>query len=482
MHAQSPRLPTSVRHAADPSAAGGLARWWPLVLLGAAQFMLIIDVTVVNVALPSIGRELDLDRAAMTWVAIAYTLFFGGLLLVGGRLADSFGRRRIFLSGLVLFTVASVASGLASSGTFLIVARALQGVGAALMSPAALSMVTTMYQGRDRTRALGVWAALGGAGAAFGVVLGGLLAAGPGWQWVFLVNVPVGVAIAIGSARIIPALVPVRAGGGIDLPGVLLAVPAVALLLYSLVGAGDSGWTSIATMGPIGLAAVLLVAFVWRERTAREPLVRLEVLRDRFLSGGLTLIVGVSALLAGTFFLISLYLQRVAGLSPLDAGLLFLPVAIALLVGAQAGSGLAAHAGGRPTIVIGLIVVTAGLSLLARMPEAVNVLVDVIPGFVMAGLGIGAVLVAAMTMAFTRIADSDSGLASSLVNTSHEVGFAVGVSVLSTLASASIAGQGVGGFQFAFGVAAAMALALAAVSMVMLPRERSTVAVRAFAH
>jgi EmrB/QacA subfamily drug resistance transporter len=445
--------------------------------------MLIIDVTVVNVALPSIGRDLGLDRAAMTWVAIAYTLLFGSLLLLGGRLADMFGRRRIFLAGLGLFTAASAASGLASDGNVLIISRALQGVGAALMSPAALSIITTTFQGPDRNRALGVWAALGGGGAAFGVVLGGLLAAGPGWQWIFFVNVPVGIAVGIGVGRIIPTLAPDRLAAAIDLPGVLLIVPAIALALYAFVGAGDAGWLSAATLIPLGLATALLGAFVWHERTARAPLVRLGMLRDRTLAGGLTLIVTASALLAGTFFLVSLYLQRVAGLSPLEAGLLFLPVAFALIAGAQAGSGLVGHAGGRIATFIGLMTASVGLALLTQLPAAGNVVVDVLPGFVLAGLGIGATLVAAMTTAFAGVADEDAGLASGLVNTSHEVGFAVGVSILSTLAGASLAGdQGVAGFQAAFFAAVAIAVAAVGASLVLLPGDRPRIPGRAFAH
>jgi EmrB/QacA subfamily drug resistance transporter len=468
---------------ARPAPSRDLRRWWPLVLLGAAQFMLIIDVTVVNVALPSIGRDLGLDRAAMTWVAIAYTLLFGSLLLLGGRLADTFGRRRIFLAGLGLFTAASAASGLASDGNVLIISRALQGIGAALMSPAALSIITTTFQGPDRTRALGVWAALGGGGAAFGVVLGGLLAAGPGWQWIFFVNVPVGIAVGVGVGRIIPALAPDRLAGGIDLPGVLFIVPAIALALYALVGAGEAGWLSAATLIPLGLATALLGAFVWRERSARAPLVRLGMLRDRTLAGGLTLIVAASALLAGTFFLVSLYLQRVAGLSPLEAGLLFLPVAFALIAGAQAGSGLAGHAGGRIAIVLGLVAASIGLVLLTQLPAAGNVLVDVLPGFVLAGLGIGATLVAAMTTAFVGVADEDAGLASGLVNTSHEVGFAVGVSILSTVAGASLAGdQGVAGFQAAFMAAVVIAVVAVGASLVLLPGDRPRIPGRVFAH
>jgi EmrB/QacA subfamily drug resistance transporter len=470
-------------NAVPPTPTLGLRRWWPLALLGAAQFMLIIDVTVVNVALPSIGTDLGLDRAAMTWVAIAYTLLFGSLLLLGGRLADTFGRRRVFLAGLSLFTAASAASGLAPDGNVLIISRALQGIGAALMSPAALSIVTTTFQGPDRNRALGVWAALGGGGAAFGVVLGGLLAAGPGWQWIFFINVPVGILVGVGVSRIIPAHAPDRLAAGIDFPGVLLIVPAIALSLYAFVGAGDAGWLSSATLIPLGLTTALIGAFVWRERVAQAPLVRLGLLADRTLSGGLVVIVGASALLAGSFFLVSMYLQRIVGQSPLEAGLLFLPVALALIAGAQVGSGLVGHAGGRIASVLGLAVGSAGLFLLTGVPVEGDALVDVLPGFVLAGFGIGATLVAAMTTAFAGVVDQDAGLASGLVNTSHEVGFAVGVSIFSAIAGASLAGgQGVGGFQVAFQAAAGIGLAAVAASLVLLPSDRPAIPRRAFAH
>ena len=476
----SPVADRTHQHVMPPS--GGLRRWWPLALLGAAQFMLIIDVTVVNVALPSIGRDLSLDRSALTWVAIAYTLFFGSLLLLGGRLADTFGRRRIFLAGLGLFTVASAASGLAWDGNPLILSRAVQGIGAALMSPAALSLITTTFQGADRTRALGVWAALGGSGAAFGVVLGGLLAGGPGWQWIFFLNVPIGVAVALGVLRIVPGLTIDRGSARIDLPGVLLIVPTVALALYAFVGAGDAGWLSPATLVPLGVAAALMVAFVGREKTAAEPLVRLGLLADRALSGGLVLIVSASALLAGSFFLVSLYLQRVVGQSPFEVGLLFLPVALALIAGAQVGSRIVAHAGGRFAMVAGLAFGSVGMLLLSGVPVRGDVVVAVLPGFLLAGLGIGAVLVAAMTTAFANVADRDSGLASGLVNTSHEVGFAVGVSIFSTVAAASLAGGGVDGFASAFRVAAGIGLGAIVAAVVLLPAGRSRVAGRAFAH
>jgi len=463
--------------------AAGSRRWWALVLLGAAQFMLIIDVTVVNVALPSIGRSLLLDRAALTWVAIAYTLFFGSLLMFGGRLADTFGRRRIFLAGLGLFTLASVASGLAPNGTVLIAARAFQGIGAALLSPAALSIVTTLFQGPDRSRALGIWAALGGSGAAFGVVLGGLLASGPGWQWIFFVNVPVGILVAVATSRIIPPLPVERHVGGIDLPAVALITPAIGLVLYALTSAGDAGWLSVETVAPIGLAIGLTGAFIQRERTARVPLVRLTMFAERTLAGGLFVLIAASALLAGTFFLASLYAQRIIGLTALETGFVFAPVAVALIVGAQVGSRLIGHAGGRIVATGALVLVGLGLALLARVPTQGEAMVDLLPGFTLAGLGLGAALVTAMTLAFSRVATEDSGLASGLINTGHEAGFALGVAILSSIAGASLAGsQGVAGFQAAFGAGVVVAILAAAVSILFLPADRPTLAHRAFAH
>jgi len=467
---------------ADPGPGAGLRRWLPLALMGAAQFMLVIDVTVVNVALPSIGQSLSLDRAGLTWVAIAYTLFFGSLLLLGGRLADTFGRRRIFLAGLALFTIASVSSGLAPSGGALIVARAFQGVGAALLSPAALSIITSLFQGPDRGRALSVWAALGGSGAAFGVVIGGALSTGPGWQWIFFVNLPVGILVALGVSHLVPTFKGIR-GNGVDLPAVVLIAPAIGLVLYALIGAGDAGWISSATLAPIGLAIVLFVAFLWRERTASNPLVRLAMLAERTYSGGLIVLVSASALLAGSFFVTSLYVQRMIGLSPLETGLLFMPVALALIVGAQVGSRLMAHAGGRPVATAALVLVGGGLALLTRVPAQGNVLADVLPGFSLVAIGLGATLVTAMTTAFARVAPEDSGLASGLINTGHEVGFALGVSILSSIGSASLAGDaGVDGFRSAFAAGVVIAVLAAGASLVSLPANRSRLARRVLAH
>jgi EmrB/QacA subfamily drug resistance transporter len=469
--------------AAALESPGTTRRWWALALLGTAQFMLIIDVTVVNVALPSIGQSLLLDRAGLTWVAIAYTLFFGSLLMLGGRLADTFGRRRIFLAGLGIFTLASVTSGIAPNGTILIVARAFQGIGAALLSPAALSIVTTLFQGPERNRALGIWAALGGSGAAFGVIIGGILATGPGWQWIFFVNVPVGILVALGASRLIPPFPATWRAGDIDLPAVALITPAIGLVLYALIGAGDAGWASLETLAPIGLAVVLLTAFAWREQRAPAPLVRLSMFAERTLSGGLLVLVSASALLAGTFFVTSIYAQRMIGLTPLETGLAFVPVALALIVGAQVASRLVGHAGGRLVAAGALVLVGLGLVLLARVPAQGDALADILPGFVLAGFGLGATLVTAMTSAFARVDNEDSGIASGLVNTGHEVGFALGIAILSSIAGASLAGsQGVAGFQAAFMAGAAIALLAAGASIVFLPADRPRLAHKAFAH
>ncbi len=471
---------------ASPPALPDPRRWLILALLGAAQFMLIIDVTVVNVALPSIGRSLLLDRGQLTWIVTAYTLFFGSLLMLGGRLADTFGRRRVFMLGLGLFVAASLASGLAPNGNVLILTRSLQGMAAALLSPAALSMVTTIFQGAERNRALAVWAALGGTGAAVGVILGGALSSGPGWEWIFFINVPVGAIVGLGAWRVIKSAAPPRAGMPIDLLGGLLIAPAIGLVLWAVIDAGESGWTSTATLTRVGLAVVLAAAFVWRESTTREPLVRVSLLKQRSISIALALLVSASMLLAGMIFLDSLYLQAFAGLTAFETGLLFVPMALAVIVGSQVGAGLIAHAGGRVVAFAGLVVVALGMAYLTRLPTSGDVLIDVLPGLVLVAFGLGGVLVAAQTTAFSRVADADAGLVSGLVNTSHEVGFALGVAVLSTIGGASLTagpGAGGGGYNAAFIAAASIALVAAAGTLHLLPSLRPSVSGRRmFAH
>jgi EmrB/QacA subfamily drug resistance transporter len=461
-----------------PQTAGALTadkrRWVVLALLGFAQFMLIIDVTVVNVALPSIGRDLGLDRSGLTWTVTAYTLVFGSLLLLGGRLADSFGRRTMFLTGLGLFTASSLASGLAPDGTVLVAARAAQGIGAALLSPAALSIITTTFQGSERARALGVWAALAGSGAAVGVVLGGLLAAGPGWQWIFFINVPVGIAVGVGVVRLVTAGAASRGVGSLDIPGVLAAAATVGLLLFGLIGAGDEGWGSISTLGALSLAVATGALFVWLESVASVPLVRLEMLGRRALSASLAVFLAASGLLGAAFFLNSLYLQRLLGLSALEVGLAFLPVALATIFGAHLASNAIVRVGGRPTALIGLTLAALGAAYLTRLPAHGDVIADVLPGFIALAGGIGMTFVSATTTAFSEVAHHDAGTASGLVNTSHELGLALGVAIASTVAAGSLAGSGgVAGFQTAFLALATVAVA-ALPGAVLLPAGRLT--------
>jgi EmrB/QacA subfamily drug resistance transporter len=306
-----------------------------LVSLCLAQFMLIVDITVVQVALPTIGAELTLDRGALTWVVTAYTLCFGGLMVLGGRLADAFGARRTLLAGLALFTAASLMCGLAGSGAVLIAGRALQGVGAALLSPAALAVITSTFHGPRRGRALGVWAAIGGTGAALGVLLGGVLTAGPGWAWVFFVNVPIGLLVLAALAAVVPAT-PGRPDR-LDVPGALTVTAATALLIYGLVTAGDAGWGAAGTVLPLLGAVLLYVLFVLVERSVRSPLMRAETLARRPVISGTFVMLVATGLMLGLFFVSSLYLQHVQGFSALETGLLFFPVAIAITIGAQLG-------------------------------------------------------------------------------------------------------------------------------------------------
>jgi len=435
------------------------------VLLGLAQLMLIVDITVVQVALPSIGGDLGLDRAALTWVVTAYTLVFGGLMVLGGRLADAFGARRTLLAGLVLFTLASLVCGLAAGGAVLIAGRAVQGAGAALMSPSALSIIATTFAGAERARALGVWAAIGGTGAALGVLVSGLLTAGPGWEWVFFVNVPVGVLVAAA----LPLVVGSGGTGGarrVDVPGAAVVTLATGSLIYGLVNAGDGGWGAAATLLPV-LAAVLgygLFAVV--EARTRVPLMRPETMARRPVVSGTFLMLVATGLLLGLFFLTSLYFQHVRGFGALRTGLLFLPVAIAITVGAQLAAHLIGRVGGRAVAVGGLVLAAAGGVLLSRLSPDGNVYVEVLPGFLLAALGVGPAFVTATTTTLANVPHAEAGVASGVVNTFHELGGSIGVAVVSTVAAASVASTSdVGGFADAYllcGVAAGVAAAVAA--------------------
>lgn len=445
-------------------------RWAALALICVAQFMLILDVTVVNVALPDMAADLDLDRTTLTWAVTAYTLCFGGLMLLGGRLADAFGARRTLLAGLTLFTTASLVTGLADGAGMLLGGRITQGVGAALLSPAALSIVTTAFHGTERNKALGVWAAIGGSGAAAGVLIGGALTDGPGWQWVFFINVPVGIAVLAA----LPALVPARAPrpARLDIPGALLVTAGTGLLIYGLVEAGDAGWSDASTLLPLAAAVLLYAGFAAVERQSRAPLMDLRMFTRRPVLAGAFLMLIATALLIAYFFLGSVYLQHVRGFSPLKTGLLFLPAAVATGLGAHLASRLVGRMGSRTVAVAGMAIAGAGSVPLTRLSTEGSVYAGLLPGFVVASFGLGTVFVTATTTALGMVDHHEAGLASGVVNTFHEVGGSIGVAVVSTVAASGIESGSVGGFTDAFTVCALAAAASAAVALGVVPRGK----------
>jgi EmrB/QacA subfamily drug resistance transporter len=460
-------------HVVQPEAPPDARRWTALVLLCLAQLMLIVDITVVQVALPAIGAELGLGREALTWVVTGYTLAFGGLMVFGGRLADAFGARRVLLAGLALFTAASLVCGLAADGGMLIAGRAVQGVGAALMSPAALSIVTTTFRGAERNRALGVWAAIGGAGAAFGVLVSGLLTAGPGWEWVFFVNVPIGVLVAIAVPAVVRADGPREGGARVDVPGALVVTLATALLIYGLVGAGDDGWGALATLLPVVAAVAGYVVFVAVEARVPAPLMRPATLARRPVVSGMFLMLVATGLLLGLFFLTSLYFQHVRGFGALRTGLLFLPVAVAITVGAQLAAHLIGKVGGRVIAVASFVLTAAGAGLLSQVSAGGNVYTEVLPGFVLAALGVGPVFVTATTTTLANVPHAEAGVASGVVSTFHELGGSIGVAVVSTVAAGSIASTSdISGFADAYLLCGIAAVVAALVAAVLVPAGR----------
>ncbi|WP_086560866.1 MFS transporter [Streptomyces africanus] len=448
-------------------------RWAALALICVAQFMLILDVTVVNVALPDMAADLDLDRATLTWAVTAYTLCFGGLMLLGGRLADALGARRTLLAGLAVFTAASLVTGLAGTASVLLGGRIAQGVGAALLSPAALSIVTTTFHGTERNKALGVWAAIGGSGAAAGVLIGGALTDGPGWQWVFYINVPIGLAVLAALPALVPAHAPQPAR--LDLPGALLVTAGTGSLIYGLVEAGDSGWADTATLLPLAAAVMLYAGFAAVERASRAPLMDLRMFTRRPVLAGAFLMLIATALLISYFFLGSVYLQHVRGLTPLRTGLLFLPAAVATGLGAHLASRLVGRIGARAVAVAGMALAAVGSAPLTRLSDEGSVYAGLLPGFVVASFGLGMAFVTATTTALGMIDHHEAGLASGVVNTFHEVGGSIGVAIVSTIAASGIESGSVGGFTDAFTVCAVAAAASAAVALALVPRGKPQV-------
>lgn len=454
----------------------GTRQWAALILLCLAQFMLIVDITVVQIALPSIGADLGLGRESLTWVVIAYTLFFGGLMVFGGRLADALGARRTLIAGLALFTLASLLCGLAPTGAALIAGRAAQGVGAALLSPSALAIITTTFTGDHRNRALGIWAAIGGVGAALGVMLGGILTSGIGWQWVFFVNVPAGLLILLTLPTVVSRSVPPPVRRQVDVPGALLVTLATALLIYGLINAGDAGWSAGGTLVSLGAAAVAYLAFAVVERAASEPLMRAETLARRAVISGAFVMLVATGLMFALFFLSSFYLQRILGFNALETGLTFLPAAIAITIGAQLAGHLIGRLGGRTVATVGFLLTASGIGLMTRISPQDGAFTTLLPGFLIAALGIGPAFVAATTTALANVPPDEAGVASGIVNTFHELGGSIGVAAVSTIAAASLApgATEVDGFTTALVAAAVGAGAAAATVLILAPRDKPT--------
>ncbi len=454
--------------------------WTTLILLGLAQFMVILDITVVNVALPSIGEDLAFPAGDLQWVITAYVLFTGGFLMLGGRATDLFGRRRIFLLGLTIFTLASLASGLAPSPEALIASRAVQGIGAAMLTPGALSIVTTTYEGGQRNAALAAWAAISSGGAAAGVVLGGILTTGLGWEWVFFINVPIGVATALGVLRIVPGTRPTATGRRLDFLGAVTAVAGLVLLVYGIEGANEHGWGSARTLLLLIASAALLTTFLLVERRVREPILPPSTWRNRSLVSGVGLIGVATALLVAVFFLNTLYLQDILGWSALETGLAFLPLVVVIGVAASVANNLIPRIGSRNLSALGLLLVGAGGLLLLVAPDTASYGTDVLPGFVVLGFGVGLVFPSASIAAMSQIGEEMAGLASGLMTTGHELGAAFGVAAISAIAAA--APTFVAGYADGFAAVAVVGAVVAIITLVATPTVRPRAEVQAGAH
>jgi len=461
--------------------------WVVLVVICLAQFMVVLDATITNVALPSIQKDLGLTEANLQWIINAYTLVFGGFLLLGGRLGDLLGRKRLFLVGLVIFTFASLMNGLAQTEGMLIGFRALQGLGAALISPAALSIISTTFQeGAERAKALAVWAAIAIGGAAFGLILGGALTQWFSWPWIFFVNVPVGIVAFVLATRLVPESRDEHAPASYDIAGAVTVTGGLMALVYAIVKAETAGWTSATTVGFFVLSALLLVSFVVIESRSAAPLVRLSIFKIRSLTtANITMFLAMSAMFA-MFFFNTLYIQRVLGYGPLEAGVAFLPFTAGIMVSAGLASALAPRIGVRPVAAVGMLLTAVGLVLLTQLPVHGSYLADVLPAMILTSLGMGAVFMPLTLVATTGLDNEDQGLASGLFNTSQQIGGALGLAILSTIAAGRTAAAGgasdpaalVHGFHYAYAGAAVIVL-VALVVMLSLLRAKDVARIEA---
>jgi EmrB/QacA subfamily drug resistance transporter len=462
-------------------------RWIALVVLCAAQFMVVLDASIVNVALPSIQRALHFSQQNLQWVVNAYVLLFGGFLLLGGRAADLLGRRRVFIAGLLFFSAASLVGGLSGSQGMLIGARAVQGLGAAIVSPAALSIVTTTFtEGAERNKALGIWGAVAGSGGAVGVLLGGVLTQALGWQWVLFVNVPIGIAAALLARALVAESRVEAAERRFDLAGGVTVTAALVAAVYAIVKAPTAGWGSAQTIGLLALGVALLVAFAVIEQREREPLMPFSIFRVGSVGGSNVIGLLTGAGLFSMFFFVSLYMQDVLGYSPLHSGLSYLPLAFSIIVSAGVASALTTRIGVRPVLAGGLALVAGGLIWFGAVSVGGSYVGDILFPSLLAGWGLGLAFVPQTIGSQEGVERDDAGLASGLINTSQQLGGALGLAVLSTIATsrtndALATGAGhaaalVHGFHAAFLVGAGFAVVAVLLALVMIRPARAAAA------
>lgn len=466
----------------SPAPATERSRWIALVILCTGMLMIILDGTVVNVALPAVQDDLGFTNSSLAWVVNAYLITFGGLLLLAGRLGDLLGRRRVFLAGLVVFTVASALCGLAQSQGVLIGARLLQGVGGALTSSVILGMIITMFpEPREQAKAIGVFSFVASAGASLGLLVGGVLTDALSWHWIFFINLPIGVATALLALRYVADDAGQGLRAGADVPGSVLITAALMLGVFTIVEVEGNGWGSTQTIGLGAVALALLAGFVARQHTARQPLMPLRILRSRNVSGANAIQVLLVAGMFGMFFLGTLYLERVLGYDELEIGLAFLPVSLGIgLLSLGFSEQLIMRVGARPTLLTGLLLVLGGLLLFARVPVDGRYATDVLPSALLFGVGAGMAFPAMMTLAMSAATPQDAGLTSGLVNTTQQVGAALGLSLLATFSATrteDLVARGAAeatalteGYQLGFTIAAGLVVAAIALAVVVLER------------
>jgi EmrB/QacA subfamily drug resistance transporter len=464
-------------------------RWSALALIVTAQFMVILDVAIVNVALPSIKSDLGFSQTGLQWVITAYAIIFGGTLLLGGRLADLLGRRRMFVAGLALFAASSLLSGLAWSSGSLVAFRAVQGLGGALLAPAALSLLmTTFAEGRDRNLALGIYGAASGSGAAAGVLLGGLITSYFGWSWIFFINVPVGVAAIALTPFLLRESRADLAHRHFDLAGAASVTSGLMLLVYGLTRATTDGWSSPVTLGLLGGAVALVAAFVAIESRSRSPLLPLRIFRLRALSAANATMLLVGAVTFSEFFVLTLYVQDVLHYSAVQSGAAFSAFALSVVVASNLAQAVVGRVGVRPTLIAGLLLATISVALLMRLPVDGHYFADLFPAFVLGGTGLGFSFVPVTIASLTGIERADAGVASGLVNTARQIGGAIGLAAISTVAasatasyahahalSAASAPATVDGFQASFDVLGGLLVAAIVITAVFLRPARQRV-------